>query len=172
VVNSIAQHFNILNVLIMIKFKQLAGNSTISEDQVVGLFSEERKGCELKTGKNATGYWVSLKNDQGGSAIFNVAKRVGAALDAALEGITDHSERLAIAIATFDQCSVIEVPDNYPLAEGETEPRQKFDEQTGEPLTRYILSVQPGAGLKEQAVNASVAKAGSFSIKAAMVNRI
>lgn len=154
----------------MIKFKQLAG-TTISEDQVIGKFSEERKGCELKTGKNATGYWVSLKGPDG-SAIFNVARRVGAALDSALEGITDHSERLAIATATFDECSVLEVPDNYPLAEGETEPRQKFDEATGEPLTRYILSIQPGAGLKEAAVNASVAKAGSFSIKSAMVNRI
>lgn len=153
----------------MIKFKQLTG-STISEDQIVGLFSEERKGCELKMGKNATGYWVSLKGPEG-SAIFNVAKRVGAALDAALEGITDHAERVAIATAAFDQCSILEVPDNYPLAEGETEPRQKYDEQ-GEPLTRYILSIQPGQGLKEAQVNASVAKAGSFSIKAAMVNRI
>ena len=153
----------------MIKFKQLAG-TTISEDQVAGKFSEERKGCEMKVGKNANGYWVSLKNEHG-SAIFNVARRVAAALDASLEGVEDKDERLAIATAAFDQCSVIEVPDNYPLAEGETEPRQKIGED-GEPLTRYILSVQPGAGLKEAAVNASVAKAANFSIKAAMVNRI
>ena len=101
----------------MIKFKQLAG-TTISEDQVVGQFSEERKGCDLKLGKNQTGYWVSLKGPYG-SAIFNVSRRVGAALDASLEGITDHAERVAIATAAFDQCSVIEVPDNYPLAKGD-----------------------------------------------------
>lgn len=147
----------------------------ITEEQVLGLFSNLRKGNDVNTGKNAKGaYWVSLTNNEG-SVMISVSNRVRKALDKSLEGVEGKAERLAIAHSAYDECSVLEVDDFYEPAEGQEEGqeerKQKFNAD-GSPAKRWILSIRGQRGSTEQQVNANVAKAATFSIKSAMTNRV
>lgn len=143
---------------------QARTGSPIAEDQIIGLFSEERKGFTLKVGRGEFNYWASLVNDEG-SVMLNTSRRVTKALDASLEGVTDKAERLSTVHKALDQCTVIEIE------AVDVDGNPKYDEQ-GQRIKRYILSVQGEAGLTEGAVNASIAKAATFSLKNAMSNRV
>lgn len=95
----------------MVKYAKPTQLNQVSDDAVLGLFSEELKRAENVTyGKSAIGlFWVQLTNKKGEQAVFTTSRKQTLKVEQALKGISDPEERKALVIGMLADCSIIEV---------------------------------------------------------------